>query len=75
MAFDVVDRTSEFPPNQGTFSQLVAISEDGFGELYAVSLQGSIWKLVPAPEPGAAVIATAAFATLAGVARRRRRRR
>jgi glucose/arabinose dehydrogenase len=72
-AFDVVDRTDEFPTNPPTqdneISQPVAISEDGFGELYVVSLQGSVYKLVP--EPGASLLGAAALATLAGVARRR----
>ena len=67
-AGDFADRADEFPPDAGALSQVVAISEDGFGELYVVSLEGSVYRLVP--EPGSAPLAAASVLTLLALARR-----
>lgn len=72
-AEDFVDRTAEFPTDAGPaqLGAVVAIGEDGFGELYVASLYaGNVYKLVP--EPGAALLGMTTLATLACVARRRR---
>ena len=66
----MTDRHDEFLPSQGSMYQVVGIAEDGFGELYTVSEQGSVFRLVP--EPGASLLGAATLATLACVARRRR---
>lgn len=69
-AEDFADRTDEFPRDVGDFDQIVAIAEDGFGELYVVSLGGSVYQLVP--EPGSAPLAAASVFALLARARRRR---
>ena len=44
-----------FPPGSGLDLQsLSGFGEDAEGELYVVSLSGSVFKIVPAPEGGAA---------------------
>jgi hypothetical protein len=72
LAEDVTDRHDEFLPDVGgSLQQLVAIAPDGFGELYAVSLNNqAVYKLVP--EPAASLLGAAALSTLLCVARRRR---
>ena len=67
-AEDFADRTDEFPRDVGNFDQIVAIAEDGFGELHVVSLGGSVYRLVP--EPGAAPLAAASALALLALARR-----
>jgi glucose/arabinose dehydrogenase len=74
-AEDVLDRTSEFPPDVGSYEGfgLVAVAAGGDGELYLVKLSGnSIYRLVPEPAPSLLGVTT--LATLACVARRRRAR-
>ncbi len=72
-AEDVVDRTAEFPTDVGSLGSVVAIGQDGAGELYTVSLfTGSVYRLVPVPEPGALLLGAGMLATLACVAHRRR---
>ncbi|MCZ7616876.1 MAG: PQQ-dependent sugar dehydrogenase [Myxococcota bacterium] len=70
-AEDFRDRSDEFPPDAGAFSQIAAIAEDGFGELHVVSLHGSVYRLVP--EADAAALAAAGALTLLAWARRRAR--
>jgi glucose/arabinose dehydrogenase len=72
-AEEIVDRTAEFPLDFGdNLGTIVAIGEDGFGELYVPGLyEGTVYKLVP--EPDAALLAATTLATLACVARRRAR--
>jgi glucose/arabinose dehydrogenase len=70
IADEVTDRTGEFPTGAGTISQPVAITEDGAGELVVVSLNGSVYRLVP--EPGTSLLGAAALTALAGLARRAR---
>ncbi len=67
-AGDFADRTDEFPPDAGALNQVVAISEDGLGELYVVNLTGSVYRLVP--EPGSAPLAAASVLALLALARR-----
>jgi glucose/arabinose dehydrogenase len=59
-------------PDHGSFSSIVAITQDGTGELDAVSQGGDVFRLVPEPASGVSVL-TAAGALLA-LARRRGRR-
>jgi glucose/arabinose dehydrogenase len=73
IAEELTNRTSEFPPSSGgAIEQPVAITEDGRGELILVSLHGEVYRLVPEPESG--MLAAAAVATLASLARRGRSR-
>jgi hypothetical protein len=44
----LVDRTAELAPAAGAAYQLAAIGEGGFGELYAVHLDGDVIRLGPA---------------------------
>jgi hypothetical protein len=67
---EVTDRTDEFPTGDGAIQQPVAITEDGAGELVIVSLNGSVYRLVP--EPGTSLLGAAAIASLAVLARRAR---
>ena len=51
---NLTNRTAELdPPGGASISSVVSFGEDGFGELYIVSQNGSIWKIVPdaAPAP------------------------
>lgn len=45
------DRTAELTPPEGAIETIVSFGEDGAGELYIVSLGGSIYKIVPR-DPG-----------------------
>jgi hypothetical protein len=58
-------------PDVGSVRRIVAISEDGHGELYLANIEnGAVFRLVP--EPGAGALAVAACATLACRARKPR---
>jgi glucose/arabinose dehydrogenase len=70
IAEETTDRTDEFPTGGGSIQQPVAITEDGAGELVVVSLNGSVYRLVP--EPGTSLLGAATLATLAVLARRSR---
>jgi hypothetical protein len=70
IAEQVTDRTAQFPTGAGPILQPVAITEDGAGELVVVSLNGSVYRLVP--EPGTSLLGAAAIASLAVLARRAR---
>jgi hypothetical protein len=56
----VVDRSNEILPDSGDLSAIVAITEDGTGELDFVSQHGDVFRLVPEPGAGALGLATAA---------------
>lgn len=43
----VIRRNNDFPPNVGSINSIASFGEDGAGELYVVSLSGSIFKIVP----------------------------
>jgi glucose/arabinose dehydrogenase len=45
---DFTDRTAAITPGGG-FGNIASFGEDGFGELYIVSIGGKIFKIVPAP--------------------------
>ena len=49
--FDWRNRTPELRPAGSTISLISSFGEDGDGELYIVSLEGSIYKIVPASGP------------------------
>jgi hypothetical protein len=68
---EVIDRTDEFSPPEGSIDRIVAFGEDGFGEMYIVDLGGEIYKVVPEPNVGAL---RGSIALLALLADRRRRR-
>lgn len=46
------DRTAELIPPQGPISSIVSFGEDGLGELYIVSIAGSVYKIVPLTPSG-----------------------
>ena len=62
IAEEVTDRTSEFATGGEPISLTVAITEDGAGELVVVSLDGSVYRLVP--EPGTSRLGAAALTAL-----------
>lgn len=66
---ELTDTIQKDPP--GNIRQIVAVSEGGDGELYVVSLLGSVWRLVP--EPGSVLSALAAMGALGALRVRRRR--
>jgi hypothetical protein len=68
---EVIDRTSQFSPLDGTIDKIVAFGEDGFGEMYIVDLGGEIYKVVPEPAVG---MLPAGIIALALLARQRSRR-
>lgn len=83
---EVVDRTAELEPAQGSIDFISSFGEDGSGELYIVDFgrrsepgSGEVFRVVPEPEPAA--LSGAALATLIcvgaarAVAARRRCRR
>ncbi len=43
----VTERTAELAPDVGAINGIVAFGEDAYGEVYIVSLFGTIYKLVP----------------------------
>ncbi|RMF81031.1 MAG: DUF4215 domain-containing protein [Planctomycetota bacterium] len=45
---DQQDRTAELTPIGGPITSITSFGEDGFGELYIVSQNGGIYKIVPA---------------------------
>lgn len=46
---DLRERTAELAPSEGAISNVVAIAEDGIGELYIIDfLDGEIYKIIPA---------------------------
>jgi glucose/arabinose dehydrogenase len=66
---ELTDRTTQIDPtNAFPGSALSSFGEDGAGELYAVNISGSIYKLVP--EPG--ITALLACGALTALTRRRR---
>jgi glucose/arabinose dehydrogenase len=65
-AEDVTDHTAAVVPDVGNVRRVVAISEDGHGELHFVDFNdGEVFRLVP--EPGAGALALAACAALVGL--------
>jgi hypothetical protein len=66
---DVVDRTAELAPNEGSIEQIVAFGEDALGQVYVVDLGGDVF-VVPEPANGLATLAGAAL--LVAVRRSRR---
>ena len=44
---DELDRTAELTPNEGSLSNVTSFGEDADGELYIVSHNGDIFKIVP----------------------------
>jgi hypothetical protein len=67
---EVIDRTSQLVPPEGTIDRIVAFGEDGFGEMYIVDLGGEIYKVVPEPTLG---VLRAGIVLLALLGARRRR--
>ncbi len=49
---DLTDRTLELTPTTGAITSISSFGEDASGELYVVSLGGSIYKIVPAGTGG-----------------------
>ncbi|WKB54981.1 PQQ-dependent sugar dehydrogenase [Eleftheria terrae] len=71
---DFIDRTAELGTPFGA-SQLASFGEDGFGALYAVGLNGEIYRIAGAvPEPGQWLMISLGGMMLLGVMRRRRAR-
>ena len=68
----VVDRSGAILPDTGSLSHIVAIGQDGAGELDFVSLDGDVFRLVPEPAPGALGLAAAALLAALRWARRPR---
>jgi len=58
---DFVDRTSDLA-SSGAVSQIVSFAEDGAGELYLLSLDGSVHKIVRKAEPPDPVPTTGRYA-------------
>lgn len=52
-ATELRDRTAELTPTQGPIGSIVSFGEDAAGELYIVSLAGSIYKMIVNPNPPA----------------------
>jgi hypothetical protein len=50
-ATDLRDRTAELSAEVGTISSVSSFGEDAAGEMYIVSLGGSIYRIVPASDP------------------------
>jgi glucose/arabinose dehydrogenase len=48
---DFQDRTAELDPPDGILRDIVCFGEDALGELYVVSLTGTIHKIIPAVPP------------------------
>jgi glucose/arabinose dehydrogenase len=68
---EFTDRTAELGNPFGAF-QLSSFGEDSQGELYALGLDGTVYKVIPVPEPAPALMMAAALALL--LARRGLRR-
>jgi len=68
---EVIDRTSQFSPPEGTLDRIVAFGEDGFGEMYIVDLDGELYQVVPEPVAG---MLHAGIVALGLLAQRRSRR-
>lgn len=64
------DWTAELRPVVGSLRNIVGQGEDNLGNLYFVSLDGAVYKLIP--EPSSALLATLAFTALGLQARRKR---
>lgn len=47
-----IERTNELIPSQGPIGAIVSFGEDGAGELYIVSIGGSIYKIIPLTPTG-----------------------
>jgi hypothetical protein len=60
---DVVDRTPELEPDQGTIGGVVAFGEDADGDVYIVDLGGEVFLV---PEPAHVLLAAVGAALLAG---------
>lgn len=62
-----VERTSQLDPNgpaAGNFPSLASFAEDARGELYMVSLGGTIYRIVPEPSAGLLAVLGAGAAVL-----------
>lgn len=71
VAFDLTERTAELGTPFGAF-ELSSFGEDGLGNLYAVGINGDIYRIAAAvPEPGAWAMLLAGGLVLAGCVRRR----
>lgn len=74
---EFTDRTSQIrtATNGGTIGNISSFAEDGFGNLYLIDYAGSVYQLVPVPEPvTVGLLASVGIAWAAGVARWTRRR-
>jgi len=65
---DFTDRTTQFIPDIGSIRNISSFGEDASGDLYIVSLDGHVFKVVP--EPG--TLALLGLGALAVVGRKRR---
>lgn len=64
---EYTDRTAEFGFSAGQLN-ISSFAEDGFGALYVVDYNGSIYRIVPVPEPASvgAVVVTACLVLTTG---------
>ena len=60
--YDYEDRTAEIG---GNISSVSGFGEDAAGEIYVCDLGGEVWKIIPAPVPGACCIGTSSCVNIA----------